>query len=117
MRGKFSPASNKLLSANVTCDTGAVLMQLKKMAGPSTAMDPMCFNAAQAAACQADAILDSLQMPCLSTVPASVIVNPSCSSSDGASDKGELDSDDSIGEPSEKMDTPATLMGIKSISA
>jgi hypothetical protein len=95
-------------------------MQLKKLSGLSGPLiDPARFSSARSPACQADAILDSLQMPCLSTVPASVIVNPSISSSDGASDKGELDSDDSIGEPSEKlsMGNATSLKGRKSISA
>lgn len=115
VRGKFSPASNKLLSASLTCDTGAVLIQLQKLSGPPAQVDPAFFEAAQVAACQADAILDSLQMPCLSaSVPTAVIVDASSSSSEGSCDKGELDSDESDGEPSGKY---SVEMRVKALSA
>jgi hypothetical protein len=115
VRGKFSPASNKLLSANMTCDTGAVLIQLQKMSGTAFQVDAACFDAAQVAASQADAILDSLQMPCL---PAAVIVHPSSSSSEGSCDK-ELDSDESDTEPGDKLSTEkgSSLTGMEVLSS
>jgi hypothetical protein len=105
VRGNFSPASNKLLAANVTCDTGAVLIQLQKFSGAPIQVDPTCFEAAQVAAFQADAILDSLQMPRLPTTIPSPVIVPSSSSSEGSCDKGELDSDDSVVEPGDKSMT------------
>ena len=97
VRGKFSPASNKLLSAKISCDTGSVILQLQKLAAAKG--EPAVLEAAQAAASQADAILDSLQMPCLpsSAVPSAVIVHSS-SSSEGSTDKGDQISDESDGE-------------------
>jgi len=97
VRGKFSPASNKLLSAKISCDTGSVILQLQKLA--TAKGEPAVLEAAQAAASQADAILDSLQMPCLpsSAVPSAVIVHSS-SSSEGSTDKGDQISDESDGE-------------------
>jgi hypothetical protein len=74
----------------MTIDTGAVLVQLRKMES-----DPV--DAAQAAASQAGAILDSLQMPCLSSsVPAAVLVHASSSSSEAS--KGDSDTDESVAE-------------------
>lgn len=64
IRASFCPASNKLLSANIMFDTGAVLSQLQEfMSIPKTAYEAE----AQAASNRADAILDSLQMPQLDT--------------------------------------------------
>ena len=86
VRGKFSPDSNKLISANLTCDTGAILLQLQKM---STLHESGCSDAAaQAAANQADALLDSIQMPSLhsSAVHTAAIIDASSSSSEGSGD-------------------------------
>lgn len=89
IRGKFSPASNKLISAKISCDTGSVLLQLHKLSGEFE------NDVAQAAASKADAILDSLQVPCIpSHVPTAVLVDPSSSSSEGSCDKGDGDSSD-----------------------
>ena len=88
IRGKFSPASNKLVSAKIAFDTGSAFLQLQKMACGTS--EP-AFEAAQA-----DAILDSLCLPS-GTVPSAVIVHSS-SSSEGSMDKGEQISDDSDGE-------------------
>jgi hypothetical protein len=124
VRGKFSPASNKLLSAYMTCDTGAVLMQLQKLAPslPIARTELVGYDvvAAQAAANQADAILDSLQMPCLpAAVPAAVLVHSSSSSEGPSSDKDELDSDESVGEAGDNATTKkgSSLNGARSISA
>ena len=104
-RGKFSPASNKLLSASMSYDTGSVVAQLraKNMApaapAPEEAAAMACVDvaAAAAAAHQADALLDSLEMPRLNAiVPASVVavVPPGSSSASEASEKGGDDSGD-----------------------
>jgi len=89
VRGKFSPASNKLVSAKISCDTGSALFQLQKIASVAPVYE-------QAQAAQADAILDSLCLPS-GTVPSAVIVHSS-SSSEGSMDKGEQISDESDGE-------------------
>ena len=79
VRGKFSPDSNKLISASLTCDHGVIFMQLQKLS------DSGCSEAAaQAAANQADALLDSIQMPCLHS--AAIIDASSSSSSEGSGD-------------------------------
>ena len=119
MRGKFSPASNKLLFANMLCDTGAILIQLQKFSGPSGKDSLECFDA-HAAASQADAILDSLQMPRLpASVSTTFIVDPSSSSSEGSIDKSELDSDESDGEPGDKLseENGSSVTGTESLFA
>lgn len=58
MRASFSPASNKLISVDLTFDTGCVVHQLERL-GVST---PNEANAVAAAA-EAENLLDSLQMP------------------------------------------------------
>eukprot|EP00522_Entomoneis_paludosa_P003366 CAMPEP_0172472360 /NCGR_PEP_ID=MMETSP1065-20121228/68294_1 /TAXON_ID=265537 /ORGANISM="Amphiprora paludosa, Strain CCMP125" /LENGTH=735 /DNA_ID=CAMNT_0013230495 /DNA_START=1013 /DNA_END=3220 /DNA_ORIENTATION=+ len=58
IRGKFSPASNKLLSASISFDCGALAAQLQ-LHKSATGGDEV---AAEAAASQADAILDSLEI-------------------------------------------------------
>jgi len=96
LRCKFSPASNKLVSATMSFDTGAVLSQLRAVRGKGDALDAAA-SAAQVAATQADAILDSLQMPRFSApVPSAVTVVPSSSSVEsGSADKGESGDDES----------------------
>ena len=84
VRASFCPASNKLLSASIMFDSGAVLSQLQEfLAIPSNTTS---YGAdAGSAAHRADAILDSLQMPQLNK-PAGVspaIVNGE-SSDEGA---------------------------------
>lgn len=54
MRASFSPASNKLISVHLQFDTAAFLQQVEAMRAASSAA---------AAANEADALLDSLQMP------------------------------------------------------
>lgn len=62
IRASFCPASNKLISACLMFDTGAVLSQLQEFMNPNE--NPATAEAAaQAASHRADAILDSLQMP------------------------------------------------------
>jgi len=87
-RGKYCPASNKLLSAIMSFDTGPVLAQTQplEMEPRDTRADVACDEVADAAvqttASQADALLDSLVMARLpASVPSAVIVPPSSSSS------------------------------------
>lgn len=80
IRARFCPASNKLLSANIVYDTGAVHAQLPELT------DVQSDAAARAASHQADAILDSLQMPHLDkSLGSSVAVVPQ---SGDSSDEG-----------------------------
>lgn len=60
MKSSFSPASNKLITVSVTFDTASIIQQVEAMGdhAMSTTTD-----AAAAAAHEADALLDSLQMP------------------------------------------------------
>lgn len=82
MRAEFSPASNKLISAEIMFDTGNVAAQLQLLDSPKGELNDELDNccdmaasaaAAQAAANEADALLDSLQMPQLgSNVPTAI---------------------------------------------
>jgi len=118
-RGKFSPASNKLLSANMSFDTATILSQLRNLhladskepSNAETRDEVATAAAAQAAASQADAILDSLHLSSV-PVPAAVTVVPNSSSSCGSeasSENGECSSDESVGE-NEK--TASTVQGM-----
>ena len=63
-RAKFCPASNKLISVVMSFDTGAIISQvdlINKVKASSEA--EAAAAAAQVAANEADALLDSLQMP------------------------------------------------------
>lgn len=64
IRAKFSPASNKLISVVMSFDTGAIVSQVNLIAKvkESSEVDAAAV-AAQVAANEADALLDSLQMP------------------------------------------------------
>lgn len=77
IRASFCPASNKLLSANMMYDTGAVISQLQEY----LSSDTDATRAAAAAASHADAILDSLQMPQMNKHVGTVAVVPQSSSS------------------------------------
>lgn len=65
MRSLFSPASNKLISVDITFDTGLVMNRLEHLghSGVNNAPEDSAAEAAVAAANEADALLDSLQMP------------------------------------------------------
>lgn len=56
IRSSFSPASNKLISVNWTFDTASFIQQVEALSDASS-------SKAAAAAHEADALLDSLQMP------------------------------------------------------
>lgn len=90
IRGKFCPASNKLLSAQVTCDSGAILLQLNSFGtqeSTETAANNKSVSVSQVAMEQADSVIKSIQVPHLPTqVPVSVLVHPSSSSSEGSCD-------------------------------
>lgn len=109
VRCVFSPASNKLVSACFTFDSGVLSSQIHVKSFEQTTDD----MAAEAAANQADAILDSLQMPGLNMlVPSNVVtvVPPSSASSasEGSLDKGDS-CDESLGEhPSENHSESST---------
>lgn len=122
IRATFSPASNKLVCAELLFDTSAVTAQMKSpVASPvlppptPVAYPPSCEAAATAAAAaqmtasEADALLDSIQMPQLAVdgVPPSAPLASQASAAAGAanappssvsitsSDKGES-SDESV---------------------
>jgi hypothetical protein len=111
IRGKFSPASNKLISSSISFDTGIVSTQLRMrtnaamtmlMAPPTTAAAHQQQETADAeAAAQADAILDSLEMPHVDVlVPSSIVsvmLQPPASVSDSCSSMGESTNDKDTG--------------------
>ena len=82
VKARFSPASNKLISVSMSFDSGIVMSQLNhifKAPGAVHSEVDAAAEAAQAAASEADAILDSLQMPHIgpqSVVPTNVTVLP-----------------------------------------
>jgi hypothetical protein len=103
-RANFSPASNKLISAVVSFDTGIIVSQLDNIfSHPKMNVennDEVAAAAAQAAACEADAILDSLQMPHIeASVPSNVTVQlvppSSCSGSSSGESVTSLEKDES----------------------
>jgi hypothetical protein len=78
MRAKFSPASNKLISAEFIFDATNVATQLGNIK-TSTSLDKCdevtaAAAAAQIAAHEAGALLDSIQMPAFDSVPAAITV-------------------------------------------
>lgn len=102
-RAKFCPASNKLMSVVVYFDTGAIVSQvnlIKKVKESSEA--EAAAAAAQVAASEADALLDSLQMPhfeppSISDIPDKINAVSLCSASSSASsneEKAVISSDD-----------------------
>jgi hypothetical protein len=107
VRANFSPASNKLISAVVSFDTGTIVSQLERIFSHSKMnaeygdeVAAAAAAAAQVAACEADAILDSLQMPHIeASVPANVsvqLVEPSsCSGSSSGESVTSLEKDES----------------------
>mmetsp|Transcript_4045 Transcript_4045/g.6323 ORF Transcript_4045/g.6323 Transcript_4045/m.6323 type:complete len:694 (-) Transcript_4045:1167-3248(-) len=88
MRAKFSPASNKLIAAEILFDTGSIASQLQlldapkldrsdELASKNDLVAAVAAAEAQAVANEADALLDSLQMPQLgSAVPSAITVLP-----------------------------------------
>lgn len=75
IRAKFSPESNKLVSASLDFDTGSIAMQLRAPVIFANIDEDGMAAAAQVAANAADALLDSLEMPHLdvsSMIPSAV---------------------------------------------
>jgi hypothetical protein len=75
IRAKFSPESNKLMSASLDFDTGSIAMQLRAPVIFANIDEDGMAAAAQVAANAADALLDSLEMPHLdasSMIPSAV---------------------------------------------
>ncbi|KAL3918924.1 MAG: hypothetical protein SGILL_004010 [Bacillariaceae sp.] len=88
VRAKFSPASNKLISVVMTFDTGIIMSQVNGLMKAAEHEVDAAAAAAQVAASEADAILDSLQMPHIAapTIPNKVnVVPPSSGSTTGSS--------------------------------
>ena len=88
VRAKFSPASNKLISVVMTFDTGVIMNQVNHIMKASDHDVDAAAAAAQVAASEADAILDSLQMPHIepSSIPSKInVVPPSSGSTTGSS--------------------------------
>ena len=82
MRSSFSPASNKLISVEMTFDSGTFLDQVRALADVVSSTS----DAAAAAAHDADALLDSLpQMPTIAAAAAATTGSVSVSSDDGES--------------------------------
>ena len=103
IRGKFSPASNKLISSSISFDTGVVATQLRMRtnAAMTMLMSPQQETSDAEAAAQADAILDSLEMPHVDVlVPSSIVsvmLQPPASISDSCSSMGESTNDKDTG--------------------
>lgn len=107
LKARFSPASNKLISVSMSFDCGIIMSQLNHVfKGPEAVHSEVdaAAEAAQAAASEAGAILDSLEMPHIgpqSVVPTNVRVLPRSAPvavTDGeksdSSDESNGDSDD-----------------------
>jgi hypothetical protein len=97
LKANFSPASNKLVSVVVTFDTGIVSSQINHiLKDVDGSCDEVAAAAAQVAASEADAILDSLQMPHI--VSASVSSGPASITDvekEDSSDESNGETDDS----------------------
>lgn len=66
MRASFSPASNKLISCELSFDTGPIISQLRKQCPPTYPIhDDFAANIFGGASTDADRLLDSLDMPML----------------------------------------------------
>jgi hypothetical protein len=98
LKAHFSPASNKLISVVMTYDTGIVVSQVNQILKENEGCTDE-VAAAQVAASEADAILDSLQMPHIpSSVPTNVTVVPSSGAASITDVEKEDSSDESNGE-------------------
>mmetsp|Transcript_31084 Transcript_31084/g.73259 ORF Transcript_31084/g.73259 Transcript_31084/m.73259 type:complete len:695 (+) Transcript_31084:368-2452(+) len=97
IRAKFSPASNKLISVILSFDTGAITSQLNLIEKAKQSSEEA---AAAQIAHEADALLDSLEMPHFEPSSSSVmsskvnVVPPSSGSSASSDDKAVISSDD-----------------------
>lgn len=107
VKAHFSPASNKLISVSLSYDTGIVVFQVNQILKQK---EGCCDEvvAAQVAASEADAILDSLQMPHMpASVPSNVTVVPAGGVGPGPASITDVEkedsSDESNGETVEKI--------------
>jgi hypothetical protein len=117
LQATFSPASNKLISVAILFDTGIVSSQLNSIFKVSEVSndDVDAVAAAQVAACEADMILDSLQMPHIEpvSVPSNVNVNvvpTSCGSASGPASITDFEKEDSSDESNPDTDDSAKGM-------
>jgi len=98
IRAKFSLASNKLISAVMRFDTSAIISQVNGIAKlKESSLVDAAEVAAQVAANEADALLDSLQMPHfeLPNIPLKInYVAPSSVSSANSEDNSDDDKDE-----------------------
>lgn len=84
VRAKFCPASNKLICVVMSFDTGAIVSQVNLIAKVKESSEAdAAAEAAQVAANEADALLDSLQMPHFDApsppvIPTKINVVPPC---------------------------------------
>lgn len=103
VKAHFSPASNKLISVSLSYDTGIVVSQVNQILKfKESCTDEV--DAAQVAACEADAILDSLQMPHMpASVPANVTVVPNTGTVSITDGEKEDSSDESNGDTEKVM--------------
>lgn len=125
MKAKFNPASNKLVAAEIMFDTGSVASQLQLLDSPKSDLtddhnDDNCDAiAAAAAASEADALLDSIQMPQLGiavpsaiTMMQSVTGHPALKETQSStvvslsSEKEDSSSDESLGDGVAKNAVP-----------
>lgn len=128
MRAKFSPASNKLIAAEILFDTSSIASQLQllnvpkldrseELASKSELVAAVAAAEAQAVANEADALLDSLQMPQLgSAVPAAITVMPTTQpvgTASAAVSVTSSDKDDSSDESVEDGSSHAALHQVK----
>lgn len=103
IKARFCPASNKLLSVVMSFDTGTIISQvdlIQKVKESSEA--EAAAAAARVAANEADALLDSLQMPHFeppsavapSSMPATTNVVPPCNTASSREENALISSDD-----------------------
>lgn len=127
MRAKFSPASNKLIAAEILFDTGNIASQLQLLDAPKLDRSEELASKnelgaavtaaeAQAVANEADALLDSLQMPQLgSAVPSAITVLPNTQpvETSTAVSVTSSDKEDSSDESVEDVSSHAVLHQVK----
>jgi hypothetical protein len=107
IRANFSPASNKLISVEMSFDTGVIMSQVNHAMKLSEHDLDTAAAAAHVAASEADAILDSLQMPHIapSSIPNKINVVPLSSESTTGSSICEKE-ESSDGSDKEEGDDP-----------
>ena len=101
LRCQFSPSSNKLITATLLFDTGVVQHQVASFSRASSPVaEGLISEEAKFAAEEANAIIDSIQVPGFSSVPTAVNVVPSSASSSSSADDVHGDKMDSADEHS-----------------